>query len=436
MIEKNASQITESTNVISEWSIQFLQNMGVGDKWIHLINVVFLLVLLAVIVFVLQFLVRYVLNLIMRKTTRLQSIGFIRNLQKRKFAHFLAMIIPYSVAVASLPIIFEEFPKVLHLVMKAADIFLVFFVIWLLMSLINAFGDTLKYKVTLRNKPIDSYVQVIKIFLYFIGFIVTFSILSGKDATILVGGLGAMSAVLMLVFKDTILGFVASIQLSANDMVRIGDWVSVPKHGADGDVTQITLTTVKIRNFDNTITTVPPYSLVSDSFQNWRRMKETGSRRIKRAVYIKQSSIRYILNEEVESFRKIHFVKDYIDERQKEIQEYNTRTNSDKTILVNGRNLTNIGLFRKYLENYLKSHPQLNQEMTLMVRQLAPSPKGIPMEIYAFAGTTIWEEYEGIMADVFDHIAAAVKYFDLELFEDISNPLVASISQKNSFKKE
>jgi len=288
---------------------------------------------------------------------------------------------------------------------------------------VNAFTDTLRSRPSMADKPLDSYVQVVKIILYAIGFIILFSILTGKDPVVILGGLGAASAILMLIFKDTILGFVASMQVSTNDMVRIGDWITMPKYGADGDVIQITLTTVKIRNFDKTITTIPPYSLVSDSFQNWRGMVETGGRRVKRSIYVKQSTIRFFSDEEVKEMQKIQAIAEYITTRSREIAAYNQHTGADKSLALNGRNLTNMGLFREYVKNYLSHHPDVHKEMLLLVRQLQPTSKGLPLELYFFTATTMWARYEDITSDVFDHVTAAAKFFDLELFEDISNPV-------------
>lgn len=289
------------------------------------------------------------------------------------------------------------------------------------MSVINAASDTIRLKPSLRDKPLDSYVQVIKIVFYIIGFIILFSILTGQDTTTVIAGLGAGSAILMLIFKDSILGFVASLQVSANDMVRIGDWITMPKYGADGDVIQITLTTVKVRNFDKTITTLPPYALVSDSFQNWRGMQETGGRRLKRSVHIKQSTIRFIRPDELEHLYKIELISEYVKTKVKEIDKYNKENSVDKSLLINGRNLTNIGLYRQYIYNYLKSHPKVHKELLLIVRQLQPNEKGMPLELYFFTATTAWVEYEAIVSDIFDHITSAAVYFELELFEDLSN---------------
>lgn len=423
MNEEKIQQITQSTHVISEWSKNFLNNLGVSGEWFNLINMFFLLIVTTVIVLIIYHITRVVLKRLFDRLSTLPRMSFIKHLKERKFPHYLSMIIPYSMVRGAIPIVFESYPTTADLAIKGADIYLVFYVIWMLMSVVKAFGDSLKEKETLKDKPIDSYLQVVSIFLYFIAFIIVFSILTGKNPMYFVGGLGAASAILLLVFKDTIMGFVASIQVSANDMVRIGDWISMPKHGADGDVIQITLTTVKIQNFDRTISTIPPYALVSESFQNWRGMRDAGGRRLKRSVFIKQSSIRFIEEQELEGLKKIQLLSDYVERKQQEIVAYNTKKGADKSLAVNGRNLTNMGLYRKYIDNYLRNHSGVHQDLTLMVRQLQPSAEGLPLELYFFTATTVWTEYEGIVADVFDHITAAAKFFDIELFEDISNPI-------------
>lgn len=427
MNEDNIEQISRSTNAISEWSIEFLKNIGISDNWIKYINLIFLLSVVVVLVFVVQYLTRIILQAILNRSARISKAHILENLSKRRFPHFLAMIVPFSLVKGSIPIIFDQFPKTMQFMDKLADIYLIFYVIWLIMSVVNAFSDTLRTKPSLKDKPLDSYVQVVKIIFYIIGFIILFSILTGQNPTVIITGLGAASAILMLIFKDTILGFVASLQVSANDMVRIGDWITMPKYGADGDVVQITLTTVKIRNFDKTITTIPPYSLVSDSFQNWRGMVDTGGRRLKRSVFVKQSTIRFIREDEIRGLEKIQYISDYIRKRTTEINDYNSRTGADKSLLINGRNLTNMGLYRHYIDNYLRHHPDVHKEMLLIVRQLQPTSKGLPLELYFFTSTTNWVRYEEIVSDVFDHITAAAGYFDLELYEDLSNPVTASL---------
>jgi len=224
-----------------------------------------------------------------------------------------------------------------------------------------------------------------------------------------------------LVFKDTILGFVASIQVSINDMVRIGDWITFESYGADGDVMEISLATVKVRNFDNTITTIPTYALISDSFRNWRGMIESGGRRIKRVIYLRQHSVKFLSEDEIENLKKIGLIKDYIEKRSAEIKKDNSDKGVDKTLAVNGRNLTNLGVFRKYILEYLEKYPALNHEMTTMVRYLEPTPHGLPLEVYCFSKDKVWENYEYIMADIFDHIMASTTHFGLEVFEYAAN---------------
>ncbi|MCK9500741.1 MAG: mechanosensitive ion channel family protein [Fermentimonas caenicola] len=376
---------------------------------------------LIIVVFIVQNITRYILRLILNRSAKITKIPILTHLEKRRFPHYLAMVLPFSIVKGSIPIVFDQFPKLMNFMNKAADVYLIFYIIWLIMSVINAASDTIRLKPSLRDKPLDSYVQVIKIVFYIIGFIILFSILTGQDTTTVIAGLGAGSAILMLIFKDSILGFVASLQVSANDMVRIGDWITMPKYGADGDVIQITLTTVKVRNFDKTITTLPPYALVSDSFQNWRGMQETGGRRLKRSVHIKQSTIRFIRPDELEHLYKIELISEYVKTKVKEIDKYNKENSVDKSLLINGRNLTNIGLYRQYIYNYLKSHPKVHKELLLIVRQLQPNEKGMPLELYFFTATTAWVEYEAIVSDIFDHITSAAVYFELELFEDLSN---------------
>ncbi len=429
--QEKIEQITQSTNAISEWSKNFLGNLGIGDQFIKYINLIFLIALVIVLVYILQVVTRKILTAILKKTIKVKRISILEHLLDRNLPHLVAMIVPFSLIKGTIPIIFNDFPSAASLFDKLANAYLVFYILWIITAVLNAFEGTLSERESLKDKPLKSYFQVVKIFLYAIGGIILISILLSQNPSVLIGGLGAASAILMLVFKDTIMGFVASIQLSANDMVRIGDWISMPRFNADGDVFEISLTTVKIRNFDKTISYVPPYSLISESFQNWRGMQETGGRRIKRSINIKQSSIRFIESDkELEKFKRIQSVSKYIDERSAEIKEYNKKIGADKSVPVNGRNLTNMGLFRAYVLEYLHNHKDIRQDMMIMVRQLDPSSKGIPLELYIFANTTIWAIYEGIVSDVFDHLLAAAKYFDLEIFEDVSNPIVGLQQQK------
>ena len=271
-----------------------------------------------------------------------------------------------------------------------------------------------------KEISITPFVQVLKLVLYFVTGILLLSLLLQKTPLYFLSGLGALTAVLMFVFKDVLMGFVAGIQLIANKMVAPKDWIEMPKYGADGDVLEITLTTVKVQNFDNTITTIPTYALINESFKNWRNMNLSGGRRIKRYVNIDLGSIKFCSSEMLEQFKRIQLISQYIQNRQEEILVYNKKHQVDESTLVNGRRLTNIGVFRSYVETYLRQHPMIHKDMTFLIRQLSPSENGLPIEIYVFCKDTNWTAYEAIQADIFDHILAVVPEFDLRVFQEPS----------------
>ena len=271
-----------------------------------------------------------------------------------------------------------------------------------------------------KEISITPFVQVLKLGLYFVTGILLLSLLLQKTPLYFLSGLGALTAVLMFVFKDVLMGFVAGIQLIANKMVAPKDWIEIPKYGADGDVIEITLTTVKVQNFDNTITTIPTYALINESFKNWRNMNLSGGRRIKRYVNIDLGSIKFCSSEMLEQFKRIQLISQYIQNRQEEILVYNKKHHVDESTLVNGRRLTNIGVFRSYVEAYLRQHPMIHKDMTFLIRQLSPSENGLPIEIYVFCKDTNWTAYEAIQADIFDHILAVVPEFDLRVFQEPS----------------
>ena len=270
----------------------------------------------------------------------------------------------------------------------------------------------------MQHFPLRGVLQSIKLIATLVISLLIISVLMGKSPLILLSGLGAVSAVMMLVFKDPILGLVAGIQLSANNMLALGDWLEMPKYSADGDVIDISLTTVKVRNWDKTITTIPTYALISDSFKNWRGMSESGGRRIKRSLYLEISSVRFLDDEELQRLEKINLLFPYLDDKSKELRLYNNDEQvKNLSMAINSRRLTNIGTLRAYMVAYLKSHPRIHQRMTLMVRQLAPGPNGLPMEVYAFTKTTVWAEYEDIQADIFDHFLAILPVFGIRAHE-------------------
>ena len=334
-----------------------------------------------------------------------------------KTAKYIAHLVPLYFISIKIPIVLDDFVYWENLFGKSVKIFIIILSLFIVRSVFNSLKDYLKTLPKYNDKPIDSYIQVIMIVLWIYALLSIILLLFDTKKSSLLTAFGSISALIILVFRDTILGFVASIQVTVNDMVRIGDWITVDKFGADGEVEEINLATVKVRNFDNTTSTIPTYSLISDSFRNWRGMINSDGRRIKRHVLIKGATVRFVTNEELESFKRIQFVSNYIDKKKLDIDKFNMANNIDKSLNVNGRNMTNLGLFRKYIQKYIETHPGINKDMHLLVRHLQPTEKGIPLEVYCFSKDKKWENYEYIMADIFDHIIASVPYFDLELFE-------------------
>jgi len=279
-----------------------------------------------------------------------------------------------------------------------------------------------------KKYAIRGYVQTLKIIIYIFGLIIAISLLIDQSPWVLLSGIGAIAAVLIFVFKDTILSFVASVQILINDMVRVGDWIEMPKYGADGSVVDMALHTVKVQNWDKTITTIPTYKLIEDSFKNWRGMSDSGGRRIKRSILIDQSSIRFCDDEMIEKFKKIQILNEYVTRKKAELDAYNKKHGIDINQVVNGRRMTNMGTFRAYVIAYLRNHPKIRQDLTFLVRQLAPTPEGLPLEIYVFSNDIVWANYEAIQADIFDHILAVVSEFGLRIFQKPSGHDLERIS--------
>ncbi len=402
---------------ISHRIYDYLVTTGLSEDWSEIVNMLILLVGILLLLFLFDFILRrFLLGVFVRLSNKSKT-HFDDLLVKNKAPRNIAHIIPVVLAYNAIPAIFRDFPTAEDILLKGIEVFGIVLFLWVIRSLLHTVKDYFKTLPSLKDKPIDSYIQVFMIFSWAIGLFYAFSIMTGVELWKFLTALGTASAVIILVFKDTIMGFVASIQVSINDMVRIGDWISFEKYGADGDVIEINLATVKVQNFDKTITTIPTYALISDSFKNWRGMMDSDGRRIKRALIIKQESIHFLTKDDIESLKKIEMITEYLEKRDKVINSFNTENQIDKTILINGKNLTNVGVFRKYIDNYIHQHSGINKEMTLMVRQLAPTAQGLPIEIYAFSSDKRWANYEYIMADIFDHLLAAIPYFDLEGFE-------------------
>ena len=402
--------------------LDFYRRLGINPSAANEIESVTLGLIVGLIAFILWLISKRVFGLIFSNISKRTKSKFDDYLIKNKIPETISLFPPLFLVIGFLPKSLNTFPLIKQPVMSVLDILVAIFTILLVRRLLNTIKDFLKTLNNFKDKPIDSYIQVIMIFVWFIGIMVIFSILSGKEIGAFLATLGALSAVILLIFKDSILGFVASIQVTINDTVRIGDWITMKSYNADGDVIEINLSTVKVQNFDNTITSIPTYKLVSDSFINWRGMSESGGRRIKRALLIRVSSIHFVNDQQLQKLSKIERIAPYISQRKKEIEAENYANQTDKSLLLNGRNMTNIGLFRRYAMAYLKSHPKINPDLTLMVRQLAPTPQGVPLEVYVFVKDKVWVNYEGIMSDIFDHFLAAISFFELECFEFSSNP--------------
>ncbi|MEM8520993.1 mechanosensitive ion channel domain-containing protein [Flavobacterium sp. PL12] len=395
----------------------FFKKMGLGSGFASYISLFVNIVVLCVLSYAIYVVFRLILVTIMVLIAQKTKTKFDDLLVTNKTAKYIAHLIPFLFIYKSVPIILDRYEYWEGVFGKFVGIYIVLLILWIIRTVFNALRDYLKLKPRYSDKPIDSFIQVIMIVLWAVGIAVIFSKLFEINQKELLTILGAVSAVIILIFRDTILGFVSSVQVSINDMVRIGDWITMDRFGADGDVIEINLATVKVRNFDNTTTTIPTYSLSSDSFQNWRGMLNSEGRRIKRHILIKASSIRFLKAEELSSLKKIHLISDYIDSRKLEIDEFNSENSIDKTLPINGRNMTNLGLFRKYITEYLHNYPGVNKDMLMLCRQLQSTSHGVPLEVYAFSQDKRFENYEFLMSDIFDHIIASVGYFDLEIFE-------------------
>lgn len=403
---------------LEEQTEQLISNLGVLDPWVvylRLLVFILILVLLGAISFLItkKVVIHYLYKLFIKSTFKFDDL-----LVEAKALDKLAHIIPALLVRVMAPVIFADFEQTIVFVIRFTDSVLIFVSMMVVLSLIKVGEISLAKLPVFKDKPLTSYFQLIRIILYIVTTILVLSVILGKSPVYFLSAFGAMTAILLLVFKDTILGLVASVQMSTNDMVRVGDWVEMPKFNADGDVLDINLNTVKIQNWDKTITTIPTYFFITDSFKNWRGMQQSGGRRIKRSLSIDANSVKLVDPELREKFKKIQLISDYIKERQKEIEEYNAQNNIDTSLLINGRRMSNLGVFRKYIENYLHAHPRIRKDMTILVRQLANENKGIPMEIYCFTNTVAWVEYETIQSDIFDHLYSTAAYFEIDIFQE------------------
>ena len=395
----------------------FLINSNISEFYSQILNLLFFSLIVFLSIIIINFFSKKVILKLFKGLSRNTKTNFDDFLVQNNTPIYVSKLVPVFFIYWVIPFWFYDFEPVIDYVFLGLEIYIVLILVWIIRSFLRSVKLFLKTVDSLKDKPIESFIQVVLIFVWFVAILNIFSIITGKEITTFLTAMGALSAVILLIFKDTILGFVASNQLSTNDLIRIGDWITMKQYGADGDVIEINLNSVKIQNFDKTITTIPTYKLISDSFKNWRGMSESNGRRIKRSLLIKGSSIKFMNKENLAELKKIKLIENFIVLKQKEIDTHNSNLEMDKSVLVNGRNLTNLGLFRNYIEMYLESAAFINTEMTVMCRQLSPSPQGIPLEIYAFSKNKEWKDYEHIMSDIFDHLLASLNTFQLELFE-------------------
>ncbi len=396
---------------------ELFKDNGISNSLSSFLGLLSVSGIIILITIILSYVSRNFIKKIFTQIAKRTSSNFDDSLIENKIPSLLGYLPPLFFLIIQVPELLSSFQNLSVVILNILEALAAFISILIIRGVLKSITDQLRNLSILKDKPLESYLQVFMIFIWFVGGIIILSLLTGKEVGVFLTTLGALSAVILLIFKDTLLGFVASIQITINDTVRIGDWITMKNYNADGDVIAISLSTVKIQNFDKTITTIPTYKLISDSFTNWRGMSDSDGRRIKRAILVKASSIKFLNDAEIKSLKKIDLIADYIKRRNDEIKSHNDLIQTDKIELINGRNLTNIGLFRAYIKSYLDNHSKINNKMTVMCRQLSPTPTGIPLEVYAFITDKDWTAYEGIVSDIFDHLLSALPSFDLENFE-------------------
>lgn len=420
---------------LRNWIEDLLSSAGMPDNWVPYFRLLVLVILLGIVAYgsliiTRRFVIRYLHAFFKRTSATWDDV-----LADNKTFENLAHIVPAALIKNFAPVMFRDFDQILPIVVKLIDSYLVIVLMLVLISILRAVEYILQQSRDFTHKPIGSYFQLVRILLYIATGVTILSMLLGKSPLVFLSAFGAMTAIILLIFKDTILGLVASVQISSNDMVRVGDWIEMPKFGADGDVIAINLNTVKVRNWDKTITTIPTFYFITDSFKNWRGMQESGGRRIKRSLFINVRSIKFVDPETRERYKRYYLITNYVTERQRQIEEFNEANSFDTSELINGRRMTNVGVFRHYAEEYLKANKRIRQDMSLMVRHLAIEDRGLPIEIYCFTNTIRWTEYEEIQADIFDHLIAATAHFDLEIFQQPSGSDIISAVEGLGVKK-
>ncbi len=416
---------------LDQWLTTTLDSFGLSPEAVYYSKAVISILFLAVLAFLLNWIAKNVILALIWKFAAKSKSQWIKFMVKNKVFRRLSHLVPIIIIYALGPLILGEYPRLADLTYLITNVYIIIVVWIVLYAFLNAAADIYDTFDIARARPIKGYVQILKIIIGIVAAILILSVLLDRSPVVFLTGLGAMTAILILVFRDTILGFVGGVQVTANDLVQIGDWIEMPKYGADGDVTDITLHTVLVQNWDRTISVIPTYALISEGFKNWRGMVECGGRRIMRHIYIDMRTIRFCDEEMLARFEKIHYLKDYIKTRKKEIDEYNKKHNFDPSSPVNGRRMTNLGTFRRYITNYLANHPLVIQDQIYMVRQLQPNEKGLPLEVYCFAKTVEWVNYENIQADIFDHILSVISFFDLKIYQYPTSEMSVTLTEQS-----
>lgn len=417
--------------IVNDWMDNWLVGLGMSQYLAIFVKMFMFLIVALLLSYLSDIIVRKLIvsiltTVIKRSKTKIDDIFLARKVFNR-LSHFAPALVIFFLT----PLVFKDYPAIIKFVQNGAYVYMILIGLLFTDSFISAMHEVYLSLSISKHRSIKGYIQIVKIAIYFIAIILIISTIFGKSPKGLLTALGTAAAVLILVFKDTILGFVASIQLSANKMIKPGDWISMPDHNADGTVIEISLNTVKVQNWDKTITTVPTYALISESFYNWKGMEESDGRRIKRSVIIDMKSVKFCTPEMIKKFKKIQILRDFIEKKEKELDAHNKKHKIDNSVLVNGRRMTNVGVFRAYIEAYLYNHPKINNEMTSMVRQLQPTDKGLPLQIYVFSNDKRWVEYEKIQSDIFDHILAVAPEFDLRVFQNPSGYDVVKLLEQN-----
>jgi len=404
------------SGIINDWLVQ----LGLSEQYAKLATEYSFLLALFIACYIAYFIARYIINTYFHALVKKTKTEWDDYILKQKVFKRISYLIPLFLLSFFIEDVIPNHQLSTTILTTIVQVLIIIVSVKILIGLLNSFFDIYNTFAISKSRPIKGYMQVVKIVVYILAAVAIISIFLGDKSFGWLAGFGAFSAVLMLIFKDPILGFVGGIQLTSNNMVQIGDWISMPRFGADGNVIDITLTTVKVQNWDKTITTIPTYAMVSDSFQNWRGMEESGGRRIKRSINIDMTSVQFCDKAMLEKFNSFHFLNNYIGQKKEELQSYNTKYNIDDSVLVNGRRQTNLGVFRAYLKEYLRHMPEINNEMIMLVRQLQPTENGIPIQIYVFSKIQEWAAYEDIQSDIFDHLLSVIPEFGLRVFQSPS----------------